>query len=332
MSAANNGALGFTGLTSGAANLIVSFGSDEQKEIYLPKMYGGEWQGTMALTEPQAGSSLSDVITTATPHGEDTYKIKGQKIYISGGDFEGIDNVVHMLLARIEGAPKGTKGISLFIVPKYRVDENNERVFNDVTVAGLYHKMGQKGTPATHLMMGESDDCIGYLLGEPHQGLKYMFQMMNEARIMEGTTGIQSQDLLGRKVTMMQGKAIKLFFKAVAASVERANTHEELRKYGQQLSSGLQKLQEVTMHLVGIAMKGEIERFLSDATLYMEMFGIITISWQWLKQATIAKEAMLTNNPQGDDLTFYESKIHTMKFYFAYELPKIQGLSTRLMD
>jgi butyryl-CoA dehydrogenase len=173
-------------LTTGAANLIRTFGSPELNDTYIDHMYSGAWQGTMALTEPQAGSSLTDITSSAEPLGDGkTFKIKGQKIYISGGDHDGVDNVVHLLLARIKGAPAGTKGISLFVVPKFRPD-GDQLVSNDVTTAGIYGKMGQKGYVAAHLMMGESDDCIGTLVGEPHQGLRYMFQMMNEARIGTG--------------------------------------------------------------------------------------------------------------------------------------------------
>ncbi len=170
-------------LTAGAANLILSFGNEELKKNYLPNMYSGAWQGTMALTEPQAGSSLSDLTTSAEPTGrEGIFKIKGQKIYISGGDHDAVDNIVHLLIARVKGAPAGTKGISLFVVPKYRLDGSD----NDVTTAGVYGKMGQKNYVAAHLMYGESDNCEGYLVGEQNLGLSYMFQMMNEARIGTG--------------------------------------------------------------------------------------------------------------------------------------------------
>lgn len=185
MHAANANATGYTLLTDGASNLIRSFANSDLHDYYVPKMMSGEWQGTMALTEPQAGSSLSDVKTSATPNEDDSYNIKGQKIYISGGDYETATNVIHLTLARIDGAPAGTKGISLFVVPKYRA-EGNDFVRNDVTTAGLFGKMGQKGYVAAHLMYGESDDCKGYLVGEPHRGLRYMFQMMNEARIGTG--------------------------------------------------------------------------------------------------------------------------------------------------
>ncbi|MCB0643642.1 MAG: acyl-CoA dehydrogenase, partial [Phaeodactylibacter sp.] len=183
--AANANTAAYAFLTQGAANLIRSYGTEEMKAHYIPKMYSGEWQGTMALTEPQAGSSLSDLTSAAYPQPDGSYKIKGQKIYISGGDHSAVDNVVHMMLARIEGAPLGTKGISLFVVPKYR-EEKGEFVANDVLTSGIYGKMGQKGYVAAHLMVGENDDCTGYLVGKPHQGLRYMFQLMNEARIGTG--------------------------------------------------------------------------------------------------------------------------------------------------
>lgn len=179
--AANYSSSVFPFLTSGAANLIRSFGSQELKETFTPKMYTGEWQGTMALTEPDAGSSLSDISTTAEPtDSEGVYKIKGQKIYISAGDHDGCDNVIHLMLAKIKGGPSGAKGISLFVVPQKR---NSQLIDNDVITAGIYHKMGYKGAPIAHLMIGSNDNTLGYLVGEPHKGLMYMFQMMNEARI-----------------------------------------------------------------------------------------------------------------------------------------------------
>ena len=183
--AANANVAAYAHLTVGASNLILHFASDELKARYLPPMYDGRFQGTMALTEPQAGSSLSDITSTARALDDGAYAITGQKIYISGGDHAAVDNVVHLLLARIKGAPAGTKGISLFVVPKRR-PAGDGWVDNDVLTAGIYGKMGQKGYVAAHLMFGENDDCRGYLVGEPHQGLRYMFSMMNEARIGTG--------------------------------------------------------------------------------------------------------------------------------------------------
>jgi butyryl-CoA dehydrogenase len=181
--AANYSAAAYTGLTTGAARLILNFGKEDLKKTYLPNMLAGKWQGTMALTEPEAGSSLADITTMAEPTDHGYYKIKGQKIFISAGDHDGVENVVHLMLAKIKGAPAGVKGISLFVVPKKRMDEKGRLVFNDVITSGVFHKLGYRGCPIAQLSMGDSDDCRGYLVGEPHQGLLLMFQMMNEARI-----------------------------------------------------------------------------------------------------------------------------------------------------
>ena len=180
---ANYSANAYLGLTAGAANLIETFGSKELYDTFTPKMYTGQWQGTMALTEPEAGSSLSDITTTAEPTDEGYYTIKGQKIFISAGDHNGVENVVHLMLAKIAGAPAGVKGISLFVVPKKRLDENGRLVSNDVVTSGVYHKLGYRGCPIVQLSLGDKNDCRGWLVGEPHNGLKYMFLMMNGARV-----------------------------------------------------------------------------------------------------------------------------------------------------
>ena len=181
--AANYSANAYPGLTFGASHLIESFGGKELYDTYVPKMRAGDWQGTMALTEPEAGSSLSDITTMAEPTEKGYYLIKGQKIFISAADHDGVENVIHLMLAKIEGAPAGVKGISLFVVPKKRIDDNDNLVPNDVVASGVYHKLGYRGCPIVQLSIGDKNDCRGWLVGEPHNGLKYMFQMMNEARI-----------------------------------------------------------------------------------------------------------------------------------------------------
>lgn len=181
---ANVGTQGYAGLTIAAANLILAHGSDEQKSRYAEQMLAGRFFGTMCLTEPHAGSSLGDLRTRAEPQPDGSYRLFGNKIYISGGDHELSDNIVHMVLARLPDAPAGVKGISLFLVPKILVNEDGslgER--NDVALAGLIHKMGYRGTTSTMLNFGEKDGAVGYLVGQPHQGLAAMFHMMNEARI-----------------------------------------------------------------------------------------------------------------------------------------------------
>ena len=465
--AANNSGIGYSLLTAGAARLISTFGSDELRTSYAAQMIAGKWQGTMALTEPQAGSSLSDITTKAVPMDANRFKISGQKIFISGGDYDDAENVVHLMLARIEGAPMGAKGISLFVVPKKRISQEG-LVSNDVTTAGLFHKMGQHGYVTTHLMMGEADDCVGYMVGEPNQGLKYMFQMMNTARIevgvtgvaiasaayyasleyanersqgrkptsknpgedpiriidhadvrrmlfaqkamvegalsllvecakyedllhasegeekvkyslllelltpivktypteegiksvsnglqclggygycvdfpleqlyrdirittiYEGTTGIQSMDLLGRKMLMENGKAAKLLFVEINNTIEESLKYDDLKAYTKNFYNVFTEYQSVLSALVKKAMSGEVEVFLSDANLFMELSGIVVVGWQWLKQSIVATKMLVS----GDDTAFCKSKIQTMKYYFAYELPRTEGLVTRLMD
>lgn len=469
--AANFSSTGFPLLTSGAAHLVLSFGSEDMKETYIPRMLAGEWQGTMALTEPQAGSSLSDIVTRAEPTDQGYYKIRGQKIFISAGDHDGAENVIHMMIAKIKGAPPGVKGISLFLVPKKRITRDGSLESNDVTVATVYHKLGYRGCPITQLSLGENDDCRGYLVGEANKGLSYMFQMMNEARlgvgmqataiasaayytaleyarerpqgrkpsgkdatlpqipiiehadvrrmllfqravvegslslilqccmyadlarqrddeqgerhallldiltpvakaypsetgimsvsqglqilggygycqefpleqyyrdirihaIHEGTTGIQAMDLLGRKVLYKEGKALKLYFEELQASINSAAPISELKPYSDRLKDAVEAIRKVTMGRIEVAMKGNIEAFLADASLYLEMFGLVTIAWQWLVQGAAAQKG-LDGNCSANDKEFYQGKLHTMKYFFHYELPKIQGLAARLME
>ncbi len=204
-------------LTHGAAHLIESFGSEELKCLFVHRMFDGSWSGTMCLTEPDAGSSLAGTQTTAYPEG-DHYKIKGSKIFISWGDHDLTENIIHLVLARIDGAPPGVKGISLFIVPKMRVNADGLLAgANDVICTGLEKKLGLNGSPTCALAFGSKDECIGYLCGRAHNGLAQMFQMMNAARINTGVSGmtlastayqnaleyaktrIQGRDLAGRK-------------------------------------------------------------------------------------------------------------------------------------
>jgi alkylation response protein AidB-like acyl-CoA dehydrogenase len=469
--AANFSSTGFPLLTAGAAHLILSFGSEKLIETYVPNMVGGRWQGTMALTEPQAGSSLSDITTQAEPTDEGYYTIRGQKIFISAGDHNGADNVVHLMLARIKGAPAGVKGISLFLVPKMVPKEDGTLEPNDISVATVYHKMGYRGCPITQLSIGDNGGCRGYLVGEPHRGLKYMFQMMNEARlavgmqataiataayyasleyarerpqgrkltskdptlpqipimehadvrrmllfqrsvvegalsvilqcakysdltqeedeakkersallldlltpvaksypsemgilsvsqglqvlggygycsefpleqyfrdirihaIHEGTTGIQGMDLLGRKVVMQNGKAMFAYLEELQAAIGAAMERDTLKPMAERLKHAVEQLQSVTQHLVQFALKGEVERFLADATLYLEFFGIIAMAWQWLLQGLAADKA-LERDPSETEARFYRGKLVTMRYFYHYELPKIRGLAARLME
>jgi len=186
--AAASTTMGYIGLTTANANLINAHGTEEQKKKWLEPLLSGRFAGTMAMSEPGAGSSLADLTTAAVPSADGSYRITGNKIWISGGDHELNENIVHLVLARIKGAPKGIKGISLFIVPKFLVNDAGslgER--NDVVLAGLFHKMGGRGQTSTALNFGEQEGATGYLVGEENRGLTYMFHMMNEARIMVGS-------------------------------------------------------------------------------------------------------------------------------------------------
>jgi len=457
--AANSSAQGYLGLSTGSMELIELFASAELKKTFMPPMMEGRWQGTMALTEPQAGSSLSDITTSARPAG-DHYEIRGQKIFISGGEHEASENFVHLTLARIEGAPAGTKGISLFIVPKFLPGSMD---YNNVNCVADYQKLGQRGYATTHLVFGEDGVSRGYLVGEANKGLQYMFQMMNSARIAvgqtaaavasaayyyslnyaqerpqgrhiaskdlslpqtliihhadvrrmlmlqkafvegsislvmeclkwydlshvmegeareeahlilelltpivktypseygivsisnalqvfggygftmdfnaqqyyrdirimsiyEGTTGIQSMDLLGRKVPMQNGKAVQLLGREITATIKAAMGVEGLKNYATQLAEAMQRWQGVLMHLQQYAQKGDVERYLSDANLFMEMSGITLVAWQWLKQGL---------QSVGQGTNFHRSKISTLAFYYKYELPKTLGLAASLQS
>lgn len=470
--AANNSVQGYIGLSTGSADLITSFGNQAQIETYVPPIYEGRWQGTMALTEPQAGSSLSDIVTSAQETDRGYYHVKGQKIFISGGQHEAVENFVHLTLARIEGAPTGVKGISLFIIPKYTPEPDGTLRYNDVYCAGDFQKMGQRGYSTTHLSFGDNDDCRAFLVGEPHKGLVYMFQMMNGARISvgqcaasvamaayqaslqycmerpqgrmasekdpskppiliinhadvqrmlltqksiaegslslamecnklydqvhgttgeekdkylllleiltpivktyaseqgsrsaalaiqtlggygfttdfpvqqlyrdlkimslyEGTTGIQSLDLLGRKVSIQNGKALKLLVASINATMKEAVEIGRLTPYANKLGNELQRMGKVLEHLSGYTLKSDTERYLADATVFMEMAGHIVIAWQWLKMAIIAATKIKKSDFQSNSLAFYEGKIHTMEFFFKYELPHAEACAKTLED
>jgi alkylation response protein AidB-like acyl-CoA dehydrogenase len=194
LQAGNVSTIGYPLLTLANANLLAQFGSDEQIATFVPPMLDGRFTGTMCLSEPHAGSSLADITTRAEPQDDGTYRLFGSKMWISGGDHDLTENIVHLVLAKLPGAPAGTKGISLFIVPKFLVGvEGTLGERNDVVTAGLNHKMGQRAMTNVLLNFGEGamppggrEGAVGYLVGQPHHGLAYMFHMMNEARLVVG--------------------------------------------------------------------------------------------------------------------------------------------------
>ncbi len=212
-------------LTVGAAHLVERFAPEWVKEACLEKMYSLEWTGTMCLTEPQAGSDVGASKCKAMPMGDGAYKVVGTKNFITGGDHNGADNVVHLVLARIEGGPPGVKGLSLLVIPKYRFTEDGSiGEYNDVTVAGIEHKMGIHATPTCTMNYGDNDDCIGYLIGKEHGGIRLMFHLMNEARIWVGMQGLalsacSYQQALTYAGERLQGSDIRNFKDPAAPKV-----------------------------------------------------------------------------------------------------------------
>ena len=458
---ANAASTSYPFLTMGAANLIESFGTDEQKQRFLQPMIDGRFFGTMALTEPHAGSSLSDIRTRAEPAADGTYRLKGNKIFISGGDHPLSENIVHMVLAKLPDAPPGVKGISLFIVPKFLVnDDGTLGQRNDVLLAGLFHKMGWRGTTSTALNFGDNGDCVGYLVGEAHRGLSYMFQMMNEARIgvgmgavmlgyagylysleyarerpqgrvpdskdpttapvaiiqhadvrrmlltqksyvegafdlglyaarlfddtttleteaerkhahelldlltpivkswpsefclkanelaiqilgghgytreypveqyyrdnrlnpiHEGTHGIQSLDLLGRKLAQNGGAGLKQLVRLIADTAERAVAYESLTALREPLEKLVARLQVVTIGLLTDLAQGKVNSSLANSALYLKVFGHTVIGWRWLEQAIRAEEGLVKGN--AADADFYKGKLQAARYFLTWEVP-----------
>ncbi|MEQ9318817.1 MAG: acyl-CoA dehydrogenase [Polyangiaceae bacterium] len=476
--AANPSTAAYPLLTAGAANLLRAFGSDEQKKRFMRPMLEGRFFGTMCLSEPQAGSSLSDVRCIAHPQADGTYHVVGDKMWISGGEHDLSETIVHLVLARLPDAPAGVKGISLFIVPKHHVGPDGsggER--NGVQLTGLNHKMGYRGTVNTALAFGTDAPAVGHLVGEPHHGLRYMFHMMNEARVAvglgasmlgyagyrysldyarertqgrhpdkrdassapvpiiehadvrrmlltqkalaegglalslhcarlidematacddaerqrahdlleiltpiakawpsdhgpkandlaiqilggygytrdypveryyrdnrlnpihEGTNGIQSLDLLGRKVTMGGGRAFQLLVLTMRAAIDRcrgAGASDEVEELGDALGAALDRVTETTATLGGVAMKGEVRRFLANSYEYLLMLGHTVIAWMWLEQAAVA--VARRQSADVHDRPFYEGKIRAALFFTRYELPRTErqaALLQRLDD
>ncbi|MBA1202917.1 acyl-CoA dehydrogenase [Pseudomonas capeferrum] len=459
--AANAATTAYPFLTMGAANLIEAFGSEEQKRLFLQPMIDGRCFGTMALTEPHAGSSLADIHTRAQPADDGHYRLRGAKIFISAGDHELSENIVHLVLAKLPDAPPGVKGISLFIVPKFLINADGSLgPRNDVQLAGLFHKMGWRGTTSTALDFGANGACIGYLVGQPHQGLAYMFQMMNEARIgvgmgavmlgyagylhsldyarqrqqgrladnrdplanatpiiahtdvkrmllaqkayveggfdlglyaarlfddsrtadtpmerqqaqelldlltpvvkswpsefclkandlaiqvlgghgytrdhpveqyyrdnrlnpiHEGTHGIQSLDLLGRKLAQNDGAGLKHLMRLMVTTCERAGGYPGLDGLRQPLQRLLADLQDVTLSLLGDLREGKSVRALANSALYLKAFGHGVVGWRWLEQAIHAERGLVLGNEA--DRSFYLGKLQAARYFLTWEVP-----------
>ena len=464
---------GFHALTAANANLLEAYGSEEQVRTWVPRLRTGEFAGTMALSEPQAGSSLADMRTKAVPQADGSYRLFGNKIWISGGDHELSDNIVHAVLARIEGAPPGVKGISLFICPKFLLNTDGsigDR--NDVQLAGLFHKMGGRGQTSTALNFGEGVGATAYLVGEPHQGLKYMFHMMNEARVMvgtsgaalamtgyqysldyakerpqgrkpsskdplgppvmliehadvrrmllaqkayaegawclclyasqliddwkthpesqgreaafalldfltpivktwpsewgpkandlaiqvlggagytnehpvelfyrdnrlnpihEGTTGIQSLDLLGRKVPQNGMAGYRACIEAMRSDVSKAEGCEDLQTMVAALTNAVSELERTTETLIGGMLEKDIDLVMANSARYLELFGHVVIGWMWLRQGLVAAEA-LADGVKGNEADFYRGKLQAMNWFARWELPQTRVWADLLCD
>ncbi|MGK0500692.1 MAG: butyryl-CoA dehydrogenase [Oceanicoccus sp.] len=473
LTAAGSTTVGYIGLTNANANLIDAYGSEQQKQQWVEPMRSGRFAGTMAMSEPQAGSGLADLTTSAVKTEQGDYLVTGNKIWISGGDHDLNENIVHLVLARVKGAPKGVKGISLFIVPKFLVNEDGslgER--NDVELAGLFHKMGGRGQTSTALSFGEKGGAVAYLVGEENKGLTYMFHMMNEARIMvgtgaalialtgyqysldyakerpqgrlpsnknpdsppvniiehadvkrmllaqkaysegamalclygsqlsddektaateqernhahtlldfltpmikswpseygpkansmaiqvlggsgyvnehpvemfyrdnrlnpihEGTTGIQSIDLLARKVPMNNLAGYNAALEAIAKTITLARSDQALLNYADELEAAVTTLKKTTESLLAAMVEQNIDLALSNSVKYLDVFGNVVIAWMWLKQGIVASTA-LAQHPHQADEKFYLGKLQAMRYFFKFELPEINAWATLLQE
>lgn len=225
----------YLGLGHGVGKMIELYGTEEQKRLFLKNLYTGHWAGTMLLTEPQAGSDVGALTTTAVPNGDGTYSISGNKIFITAGDHDLTENIIHPVLARIEGAPPGTKGISLFLVPKYWVNEDGSLgEFNDVVCTGIEHKMGLHGSATCSLTLGGKGNCRGMLLGEANKGMRIMFHMMNEARLGVGAQAFMHASAaylyaLNYARERLQGRALEDFMNPDAPQVSIIQ-HPDVRR------------------------------------------------------------------------------------------------------
>ena len=346
-------------LTQGAANAIDECGSPEQKATYLPNLVTGKWAGTMNLTESGAGSDLGAIRTKAVKDG-DQYLISGQKIFITYGDHEMVENVIHLVLARTPDAPPGVKGISLFIVPKFLINADGSLgARNDVHAVSLEHKMGIHASPTAVMSFGDAGGAIGYLVGEENRGLEYMFVMMNHARlnvgvqvhggmgfieetgacqhlrdarittIYEGTTAIQANDLVNRKILRDQGATARA---ALADVVELAaelsgKSDEFLKGIGTELTSAAEVALQSVEWLLGAAVR-DPRLPAAAAVPLLRLLGYVLGGYQLARSAKIARARLDAN--EGDQ-GFYLSKLATAWFYAESILPQVHGLAITII-
>jgi hypothetical protein len=417
----------YPGLSQGAFHTIFDHGTEEQKNTFLHSLVSGEWTGTMCLTEPHCGSDLGMLRTKATPNDDGSYAITGTKIFISSGDHDMADNIVHIVLARLPGAPAGTKGISLFIVPKINVDsEGNLGEKNQLGVGSLEEKMGIHGN-ATCVM--NFDGAKGYLLGLENRGLNCMFTFMNTARIgtaiqglahaefsyqnslayaqdrlqmrsmsgpknpdgpadaiivhpdvrrmlltqkafaeggrmlityialisdklniaegetqkkeleqnvrdariamlYEGTTGIQSLDLLGRKILLTQGRPLNLFITEMNEFCQANSNNPALNDFLPTLQEKIKEWGKITLDL-GVKALENPEEINAACVDYLMYSGYVSYAYFWAKAVAVASSA-LENGDQDKD--FYNAKLYTAKFYYQRLLPRTESLKTTMLS
>ncbi|MCW7755228.1 acyl-CoA dehydrogenase [Desulfobotulus sp. H1] len=458
--------------THGAARLIENFGTDEQKNQVLKNMYAGKWSGTMLLTEPDAGSDVGALSTVARRNPDGTYSLSGSKIFISGGEQDMVENIIHPTLARIEGAPEGTRGISLFMVPKYRIKADGSLgEFNDVICTGIEHKMGLHGNSTCSLTLGGKGECIGTLIGEENKGMAAMFHMMNEARqmtglqgfanattaymyaldyarqriqtkhmtdpadagpaaiirhpdvrrqlmimksfvdgmrsliyyngmiqnrcqlsdspeekerlknieevltpiikayitdkafevcshavqvyggygyveeypvaqllrdarvfqIYEGTNGVQSMDLVGRKMGMKKGAAFMAYLEEIRSTIEKARNIESIRPLAENVEKLLETYTETAMVLGKAAASDKVLNAFAFTHPFLEATGDLTMAWMLLWRALVAEPKI---GLKKKDDAFYKGQITTARFFINTQLPVTAGrlASIRVMD
>lgn len=460
--AANHTLTGYTGLTHSAAKVIEIYGTAEQKKKYMTPLYEGRYAGVMDLTEAQAGSDVGAVRTKAVKNPDGTYAITGGKIFITGGEQNLTENIIHILLARIEGDPEGTKGLSCFVLPKIRIDADGVLgEGNDITCSGIEHKMGMKGSVTAVLNFGDNGNCIAELLGPERKGINVMFHMMNEQRILvgmqgmaqagtaylhalnfakerkqgpafgsrdtqqvaiiqhpdvrrsllwmkahtegmkalifytmhcmdkesvstdetekrgwqdmvemltpickaycsdkgfetcvkaiqvhggygycheykveqcardckitsiyEGTNAIQALDLMGRKIRMRNGAALRALLDKMNESVEEAKGFADLSSYADEVGRAISALQNLTDFLLAAASSENAYLAYAWATNYLEIFGDIVLGWMMIWQAAIVCRKA---DHDPNDKSYYEAKVLTAKFYVGSILPAVHG-------
>ena len=460
--AANYPFMMYPGLTHGCGKLIESFGTPEQKKVFLKNVYTGKWTGTMLLTEACAGSDVGALETKAIRNADGTYNIEGSKIFISGGEHDMAENIIHPVLARIEGAPEGTRGISLFLVPKFLVNADGSiGAFNNVECTGIEHKMGIHGNATCSLTLGGKGACLGTLLGEENKGMAHMFLMMNEARqlvglqgfgcasasyvnavgyakervqgkaitdpkgpgvpiiqhpdvrrqlmimksyvegmrstlyylaychdmaeisatpeekemwegltevitpigkgyvtdkafdvcshgmqvyggygfveeypqaqlmrdcritmIYEGTNGIQSMDLLGRKLGMKKGKSFMDFLGQMNKTVKMAKDVPALEAMTAKVDAAVKKLGEVAMQMAKTAMSDKVLNAFAFSHPFLEATGDVTMAWMLLWRAAIAQPKI--GQKKKDD-AFYEGIVKSLQYFANSVLPVTLG-------